>query len=84
MISKEQLYYIVKVYPERVTQSEAAIQYALVDDDSYWTAAAKIINELANEPNKVHRTEIMLLATKCSSHIENLCEKMKDLWSVEP
>ena len=53
MITKRQLYYITNCYPEKITDEEAQDVYDRADvDDSYWESAAKIVNELANKPNK--------------------------------
>lgn len=54
MITKKQLYYITNCYPEKITDEEAEDVYKKAEpDDSYWELAARIVNELANEPNKV-------------------------------
>jgi len=46
-ITAEQLYYIIKVYPETISKEEAEKVCAdLTCDKSYWEAAADIINRL--------------------------------------
>jgi hypothetical protein len=51
MITKEQLRYIVKVYPMRVTQEEAKAEFDKVNMDSvdrdYWQKATDLVNEYA-------------------------------------
>lgn len=50
MITAAQLYYITKVYPEKVTHVEALEvyeRYIKTDDDkSYWDAAATVVNKI--------------------------------------
>jgi len=50
MITAAQVYYITRVYPERITQAEALEVYECdiktEEDITYWEAAADKINEL--------------------------------------
>lgn len=48
-ITKEQLWYIVTVYPEPVTSKEAFVVYNDSEtQDSWWQSAANIINQVMN------------------------------------
>lgn len=50
-LTAAQVYYVVKIYPERVTDAEAreAYEQEVTEeaDVSYWEATAKVLTELA-------------------------------------
>jgi hypothetical protein len=53
MITKEQLRYIVKVYPRDVSQLEAKVEWQKANmdpiDQDYWQKAANQVNKIALE-----------------------------------
>ena len=49
---KEQIRYIVKVYPEKISQERAKVEFMKANldpiDQSYWQKTADVVNEIAN------------------------------------
>ena len=50
-LTAAQVWYVTRVYPERVTHEEASPAYdehvTYTDDRAYWDSAARVLNELA-------------------------------------
>jgi len=52
MITKEQLWYTVRIYPVKVSQLKARVEFTKAGldpiDQDYWRKAAAVVNEIAN------------------------------------